>query len=173
MGPAGAGQRILPIRQRPNGPNCGTITSCPAPHNGRRSARADRCRAPLSESLITDYYSYNTDVSARDQSRRGRGTRAWFQPHWVGDLTLSLRLTTREPAGKFRLELIRAGISHRCEIDLASGMAQLFRGDAPLGESVQTEITRAGVYDLAFANVDGRLTVWINGQSPIRGRPDV
>ena len=45
-------------------------------------------------------------------------------------------------------------------------MARLFRGDAAVGDEVQTEITQPGVYDLTFANVDGRLTVWINGQTP-------
>ena len=131
------------------------------------SVRAGRpLPSPPVPSLITDYYSYNTDVSARDRSRKGGGDRAWFQPHWVGDLTLSLRLTSHEPAGKFRLELIRAGISHRCEIDLVSGMAQLFRGAASLGDPVATEITHAGTYDLAFANVDSRLTLWINGHLP-------
>ena len=65
---------------------------------------------PPVSTLITDFYSYNTDVSARDQSHPRLAARAWFQPHWVGDLTLSLRLNVREPAGAFRLELIKAGV---------------------------------------------------------------
>ena len=81
-------------------------------------------------------------------------------------MTLSLRLTVREPAGQFRLELIKAGVSNRCEIDLASGQAQLFHGRTPLGEAVPTEITRAGTYELVFANVDGRLTLWVDGRLP-------
>ena len=122
--------------------------------------------SPPVSTLITDYYSYNTDVSSHDQSHPRMAARAWFQPHWVGDLTLSLRLTTREPAGKIRLELIKAGVSHRCEIDLKSGAAQLFRGDVPVNEAVQTTITQAGRYDLTFANVDGRLTLWVDGRLP-------
>jgi signal peptidase I len=127
--------------------------------------------APPISTLITDYYSYNTDVSVRDQFHPRMAARAWFQPHWVGDLTLSLRLTVREPVGKFRMELIKAGGSHRCEIDLKSGEAQLFRGDAPLGKAVPTEITRAGTFDLAFANVDGRLTLWVDGRLPFGAGP--
>ena len=95
---------------------------------GKRFAPACRCRLRPSPSLITDYYSYNTDLSADDQSHPRGAARAWFQPHWVGDLTLSLRLTTHEPAGQFRLELIKAGVSNRCEIDLKSGEARLFHG---------------------------------------------
>lgn len=142
----------------------------PSPEQWQAILAGEPLPRPPVPSLITDYYSYNTDVSARDRSHGG-GSRAWFQPHWVGDLTLSLRLKTHEAAGKFRLELIRAGISHRCEIDLASGTARLFRGEAAVGEEVQTEITQPGVYDLAFANVDGRLTLWINGRTPFGAGP--
>jgi signal peptidase I len=121
---------------------------------------------PPVSTLITDYYSYNTDVSARDRSHPRGAARAWFQPHWVGDLTLSVRLTLRKPAGKCRLELIKAGVSHRCEIDLKGGEARLFRGDDALGAPVPTDITEAGTYELAFANVDGRLTLWVDGRLP-------
>ena len=38
---------------------------------------------------------------------------------------------------------------------------------------VQTEITQAGTYDLAFANVDGRLTLWVNGRLPFGKARDV
>jgi signal peptidase I len=122
-------------------------------------------RLPFS-TLITDYYSYNTDVSAYDQSYPTGSARAWFQPHWVGDLTIALRLTVRERIGLFRIELIKAGASNRCELDLASGLARLYHRDCPLGNAVQTEINQAGTYDVVFANVDGRLTLWVNGRLP-------
>ena len=86
---------------------------------------------PARLSLITDYSSYNTDVSAADRNAPDPAARSWLQPHWVGDLTVSFRLTVRRPAGRLRLELIKEGRSHRCEIDLATGMAQLFRDEAP------------------------------------------
>jgi signal peptidase I len=121
--------------------------------------------APAS-SLITDYYSYNTDLSHDDLGHPRGAARPWFQPNWVGDLTLSLRLTTHAAAGKVRLELTRAGMTNRCEIDLDTGEARLFHGASPLGDSVRTKITRAGTYDLVFANVDGRLTLWVDGGLP-------
>ena len=124
--------------------------------------------------MITDYYSYNTDVSAADQPHPRTAARAWFQPHWVGDLTLSLRLTVREPAGRFRLELIKAGVSNRCEIDLTTGEARLFHGDDALGRRRRRrEITRPGTYDLTFANVDDRLTLWVDRRPAVRRRPDL
>ena len=93
---------------RPIGRSCGTVTLCPARRNGKRSWPARQSPGPPVPSLITDYYSYNTDVSASDRSHGG-GAAAWFQPHWVGDLTMSLRLKIHEATGKVRLELIRAG----------------------------------------------------------------
>ena len=41
-------------------------------------------------------------------------------------------------AGRLRLELIKAGQSNRCEIDLATGLARLFHGDQTLGEPAAT-----------------------------------
>ena len=122
-------------------------------------------RPPL-PTLITDYYSYNTDVSAHDQSYPTVSARAWFQPHWVGDLTIALRLTVRERIGQFRVELIKAGVSNRYELDLASGLAQLYHGTNALGDAVLTGISQPGTYEVVFANVDGRLTLWVNGRLP-------
>ena len=56
--------------------------------------------------------------------------------------------------------------AYRCEVDLATGRATLLRDDQPLGDPVPTAITKAGSYDLAFANVDGRLTLWVNKELP-------
>jgi len=132
--------------------------------------KAIRASAPLPgpprATLVTDYCSYNTDITADDRLHQRGASRAWFQPHWVGDLTLALRLTVRETAGQFRVELVKAGVSNRCLIDLASGQARLFRGTVPMGEAVPTGITREGTYLLAFANVDDRLTLWVDGRLP-------
>ena len=62
-----------------------------------------------------------------------------------------------------RLELFKAGVSNRCEVDLATGEARLFHGSVALGDAIRTQIARVGTFDLAFANVDGRLTLWVDG----------
>jgi signal peptidase I len=121
---------------------------------------------PPRATLITDYCSYNTDISAVERGDPRRAARAWLQPHWVGDLTVSLRLTVRESAGRLRLELIEGGLSNRCEIDLSSGDASLSHGGSAMGPAAATGIAGPGTYDLAFANVDGRLTLWVNGNLP-------
>ena len=118
--------------------------------------------------LITDYNSYNTDLMADDHRDPQRAARAWFQPHWVGDLCLSLRLTVRQPAGKFRLELTKSGVVNRCEIELATGRLQLLHGTTILGATVCPELTHPGSHQFSFANVDDRLTLWIDGKGVLR-----
>jgi signal peptidase I len=138
----------------------------PSPEQWKAIRRGLPPESPPFSTLITDFNSYNTDLLAEDFDHARRAARAWFQPHWVGDLTLSLRLVTSAPVGRFRLELIAAGRSNRCEIDLATGLAQLFHEDSALGPAVRTAITRPGVYELCFANVDQRLTLWVDGALP-------
>jgi signal peptidase I len=83
--------------------------------------------------LITDFYSYNTNMSADycnlldDIQAAQEG--AWMQPHWVGDLSLdtSLEVANVAPNASIRLELVKAGLPHRCTIDLSSGTAIVTR----------------------------------------------
>ncbi len=117
---------------------------------------------PPRDTLITDFYSYNSSVSAL----RERDVFDWFQPHWVGDLTVSARVQAREAKGLLRLELIEGGVSNRCEIDLATGQARLFHGDQPLGQPVATALKDTSRHDVIFANVDDRLTLWVDGATP-------
>jgi signal peptidase I len=88
----------------------------------------------------------------------------WLQPHWVGDLALSARLTVTAPGGAIRFELIEGGIANRCEIDLTSGKATLRHGDQVVGERT-CPILGTGTYDVSFANIDDRLTLIVDGQA--------
>ncbi len=65
-----------------------------------------------------------------------------------------------------RLDLIRGGRSHRCEIDLATGDARLFQGTVALGAPAPTRIARPGTYNLTFSHIDGRLTLWVDRELP-------
>jgi signal peptidase I len=138
----------------------------PAPDQWQAIRAGRRPEGPARATLITDFSSYNTDLAAADRGDPRRASRSWLQPHWVGDLTLSLRLAVRQPAGSLRLELIRGGRPHRCEIDLASGEARLSRDGAEPGPAAPTPIARPGTYDLTFAHVDGRLTLWVDRDLP-------
>ncbi len=127
-------------------------------------------RSPRS-TLITDFYSYNTNLTESSSDLNGSPhydqKNAWLQPHWVGDLTLSANLRFDAPGGSVRFELIEGGIANRCEIDLTSGLATLSHGAKGLRQGA-SGITGPGTYGVEFANVDGRLTVWVDGR-PIFG----
>ncbi len=156
---AGAGSRGL---------NCDTTTSSLSRISGKRSVPTGSCRAPRA-TLVTDFYSYNTN-QMEDPRSRGLGSRrnegAWKQLHWVGDLTLesSIEVTKVAPGGAVRFELIEAGIAHRCTIDLETGSATFTRGDEVLGKC-PTPMKGLGRYQIEFANVDDRMTLTVNGQA--------
>lgn len=116
--------------------------------------------------LITDFTSYNTDLTSQGRQHPRSAARPWFQPHWVGDLTLSCRVTVRDPQGRLRLDLIKAGKTSRAEIDLATGLATLSHDGAPLGEPEMTGIKGGGTHDLVLANVDDRLTLLVDQAQP-------
>lgn len=117
--------------------------------------------------LITDFYSYNTNLNAdnsdlsQDVSRDQEG--AWLQPHWVGDLTVSGRLDMTDGAGSIRLDLIEGGVTNRCQIDLATGSAEVSRSGDKLG-TFPTPLKGKGRHSVEFANVDNRLTLWVDGR---------
>ncbi len=116
--------------------------------------------------LITDFCSYNTDLTVRGRSDLRAAARPWFQPHWVGDLVLSCRVDVRKAGGKLRLELVKAGVPEHCELDLATGLATLLRGNRPLGEARATNVHIPGAHELTFANIDGRLSLIVDGALP-------
>jgi len=135
--------------------------------NGQASPRPPRA------TLVTDFYSYNTNMSADssnlldDVQRDQEG--AWMQPHWVGDLTLELNLEVMSlaPDAAVRLELIKAGVKQRCTIDPASGTAVVTRGDLELGRW-ETPIKGPGRYHVQFSDVDDRVSLVVNGR-PVGG----
>lgn len=127
---------------------------------------------PPRPTLVTDFSSYNTDLSPQGQLVRRLAARPWFQPHWVGDLTLTCRVDLRQATGRLRLELIKAGESSRCELDLSTGQATLTRGQRILGPPASTAINTKGMHLVTFANVDDRLTLVVDGLLPFGdGRP--
>ena len=124
------------------------------------------CPAPRA-TLITDFYSYNTNLVAEGSSliEEPRETRsAWLQPHWVGDLTLSAKLEVKSARGEVSFELIKGGVPHRCIINVATGLTRFTRGDQTLLEHA-SPIKGPGRYSVEFANVDDRMTFLVNGRS--------
>ncbi len=134
-------------------------------------------RTPPSEpraTLITDFYSYNTNMTKgySDLLDEGQAAHegAWMQPHWVGDLTLdaNLEITSVAAGASVRLELVKGGVPHRCTIDLKTGTAVVTRGDDELGRW-ETPIKGTGRFRVQFANVDERMTMLVDGKEIGRG----
>jgi signal peptidase I len=122
-------------------------------------------RAPR-PTLITDFYSYNTNTNVSSYYESVQKYDGWLQSNWVGDLTLSCRvdLEAAQPGGMIKFELVEGGISNRCEVDLISGVVSIYQGDKKLGESNPTVFRGIGAHDVEFANVDDRLTLSIDGE---------
>jgi signal peptidase I len=115
---------------------------------------------PPRPSLISDFYAYNS--GSFHPSRRTDP----IPPHWVGDLALELRVESKSDSGLLRLELVRGGVPNRVEFDLATGQATLLHGDEALGTPADTPLQGKGAHDVRFSSVDGRLTLWVDGQTP-------
>jgi signal peptidase I len=116
--------------------------------------------------LVTDFYSYNTDLTADSLSNPYESSKAWLQAHWVGDLTLDMTLNVVEPAGKVVVRLTRGGVASRCEFDLAAGLVTLYHGGEQLGEPAPSGVGRPGAYAVSFSNVDDRLALRVDGRTP-------
>jgi hypothetical protein len=118
---------------------------------------------PPRATLITDYYSYNTDITADAGTHPSASMKAWRQPHWVGDLTLRFLLEFPEPRGTLRIELVKAGEAYVAELDLAAGQVRLKHGDDLLVGPSPSGVDRHGSYDVVFSHVDDRLDLRVNG----------
>ncbi|RUL89542.1 signal peptidase I [Tautonia sociabilis] len=114
-----------------------------------------------SPSLIEDFSSYNTNQGGNEV-----GSPPIVEPHWVGDLAVEFVLEVEAGRGQVIVELIEAGVPHRCTIDLAEGQATLTRDGNVLGTPQGCGISGPGRYRIAFANIDDRLTLWVDGRTP-------
>ena len=108
--------------------------------------------------LITDSMAYN-NINDRTSS-----------PHWVGDLMIECNVEVVEAKGEFRFELSKGIYRYQARWDLASGQCSL-KSIATNGEekdlgSQATSVKTPGNYLLRFANIDARLTVWVDRALP-------
>jgi signal peptidase I len=84
--------------------------------------------------------------------------------HWVGDLMVECTAKIESPETTVILDLARG--PNRYQAEFANGQVKLLR-TGPGGKLLSTRptpLTKAGTYDLRFANIDCRLRVWVNGQ---------
>jgi len=122
---------------------------------------------PPRPTLVTDFYSYNTNLPAESSDllgSRGDTRNAWLQPHWVGDLTLAADLDVRSDRGEIRMELVKGGRRHFATIDVATGKGT-FRIEEDTLAEFDSPVVGPGRRRLEFGNVDDRLTLLVDGVS--------
>jgi hypothetical protein len=108
---------------------------------------------------------------------RGMDRDTPYGQHWVEDLAVECLAEVKGSTGLLVLDLVRAGIHHRCEINVADGVATLSRHDLsgealPFegdGKSVakvqgQTALRGAGSYRIRLTNCDHEVLLRINGK---------
>jgi signal peptidase I len=116
------------------------------------------------KTLITDFMGYNSAETNDHMGREANGS------NWVGDLILECEVKVEKAEGELVLELVRAGERYRATFDLASedGRCTLSHGNKGYETKLESKPTRLrkGTYKVRFANVDRRLTVWVDGSLP-------
>lgn len=114
--------------------------------------------------LITDFMSYNSFFV------HGWGGDKTPNPNWVGDLMLECQLNVRKAEGEYWMELSKGINRFQARWDLASGKCTLFKltqdGQRQELDTRPTAIKAPGNYLVRFANIDARLTVWVNRDLP-------
>jgi Signal peptidase, peptidase S26 len=126
----------------------------------------------LEPQLITDIMDYNSVWLDN-----------WEQTppqNWVGDLMLECRVDVRKSEGEFWLELSKGIHRFQARWDLSSGVCTLFKNEfkqvngsgelkrmPPVElDSKPTKLRGPGSYQVRFANIDARLTVWVDRELP-------
>jgi len=132
--------------------------------------------------LVTDFYAYN---AGREVDSPRPWTGAPLEPfpsslgmHWVDDLAVECQASVNSSEGAVWLDLIRAGVHHRCRIDVATGEATLSRvgldgqpqpfqsddGQEVMEVKAQTSVKGTGEYRLRLSNCDHQVLLWVNGK---------
>jgi signal peptidase I len=127
-----------------------------------------RPQHPLPE-LIRDFCGYNAYTGGQ------YGSYVDYGQYWVGDLTVNCNVNVLEleTNPELVLELIEGFRTYRCRFNLESGECTIghLRDEQPRGGNEEhvlgtatTKLKGTGKHRLTFANVDDRLSVWVDGK---------
>ena len=123
--------------------------------------------------LITDFMGYNSIVV---QSMGGGEWNKTPTPNWVGDLMLECNVHVSKAEGELWLELSKGINRFRAKWDLASGICTLLQqgtdGKQVVLNSKPTRLKSTGNFLVRFANIDARLTVWVDRELPFENGRD-
>lgn len=125
-------------------------------HHVLRSEEGPGAGHKAQPQLITDFLDYNSGTPARNSPG----------VNWIGDLMLECKLEVLGAGGEFRMELCKGINRFQARWQLTTGKCTLVRIGPDNSETVLGErnsiLKGAGTYQLRFANIDARLTVWID-----------
>ena len=125
-----------------------------------RSQPLEKNEDPKPE-LIRDFLAYNSD-----NGDHPNGT------NWVGDLIVECTVKVEAMKGTLSLELSKSADRFWAEFDLQKQTIALMRqsdgGQPEELASTASGISGPGTYKLRFANVDSRLTVWVDEKLPFK-----
>ena len=116
-----------------------------------------------------DYNSFQPSQSVPNDVEADLYNHIYATGHWVGDLMIECNVEVVEPKGEFWFELSRGVDRYRARWDLATGKCALFRvGQAGIEklDEQDTPVKGPGNYMLRLANIDARLTVWVDRSLP-------
>jgi signal peptidase I len=118
--------------------------------------------------LIRDAMGYNSG-----RPDRGVGV---LGDKWVGDLLLEANVTVEQAEGEVVFELSKSSERFRARWNLQTGLCTLERhqqdGQVVEVGKADTAVKKPGTYKLRFANVDRRLTVWVDSALPFHDGVD-
>jgi signal peptidase I len=119
--------------------------------------------------LVRDYMGYNTALDQEmlpDRMQPKREVKpmpeTYDQCKWVGDLILECTLQVERADGELVLELIKGGERFQVSWGPKDGLCILKRGETELASKL-SKLNKPGTYQVRFANVDNRLTLWLDG----------
>jgi signal peptidase I len=121
---------------------------------------------PNKPQLITDFMGYNTWEG-------GNPRHVPPGENWASDLMIECDATIEKPEGELTLEVSKGVDRFQARFNLATGTCELFRlTDGKKEELLGTadaRVNRKGTYRLRLANVDQKLTVWVDNRLPFEG----
>jgi signal peptidase I len=123
----------------------------------------------LSPELITDFCGYNAYTGGQ------YGQYVDYGQYWVGDLTINCDVSVEELGTNPELvfELVEGFRTYRCRFNLETGECTIGhnRDDSGPGQREElvlatagTKLKGTGKHRVSFANVDDRLSVWVDGK---------
>lgn len=124
---------------------------------------------PARPSLITDFDSFNSELTLDDSRNPYRAEKAWILQHWVGDLWAEFDLKVLQTRGNFDIELNEGMHRHRISFNFNLSASPPLTAVASIRNGALTATAdlpplSARPWHVVVANIDDRIIVEIDGR---------